>query len=99
MRGKRNLALEQRDRLRSAAFTEKALRQAGPVSLMHRRATLQVRQRKIALAVAAIEGAEQREQRRVLRDRQQLSIAPLPAFGREVERKNADFGDEGIGHE
>ena len=57
---------------------------------------LHVRQREVALAVAAIGGAEQREQRGVLRERQDLPVAKRPALGREVEREDADFGDERI---
>src|SRR4051812_28073543 len=65
---------------------------------MHRRATLQVRQRKVRLAVAAVGGAEQREQRRVLREGQELAVAPRPPLGREIEREDADLGNKGIGH-
>src|SRR5947209_11631911 len=63
---------------------------------MHRRVALHVGQREIGLAVAAIGGAEQREQRGVLRQRQDLPVAERPALGREVEREDTDFGDEWI---
>ena len=63
-----------------------------------KRAPLQIRQRKVALAVAAVGGPEQREQRRVLRDRQELAVAERPALRGEVERKDANLGNERIGH-
>src|ERR1043166_1734598 len=43
---------------------------------------------------AAIGGAEQREQRLILIDRQELTVALGPALGREVEREGLDLGEE-----
>jgi hypothetical protein len=42
-------------------------------------------------AVAAVGCPQQGEQRLVLVDGQELSVAKRPAFGREVEREDADF--------
>ena len=49
----------------------------------------QVGQREVDPAVAAVGRAEQREQRLVLVDRQELAVALRPALGREVERASA----------
>ena len=53
---------------------------------------------KFDLAVAAVGRPEQREERGVLRQRQQLPVAPRPALRREVEREDADLCDKRIGH-
>ena len=60
---------------------------------MHRGATLKVGQREVRLAVAAVGGSQQREQGGVLRQGQQLPVAPGPTTRREVERKYADLGN------
>ena len=56
---------------------------------MHRRAALQVGQREGDAAVAAVLRAQQREQRLVLVDRQQLAVAQGPAARRERETREA----------
>ena len=56
--------------------------------------SLQVGQGEGRFAVAAIIGAEQREERGVLRDRQQLAVALGPAGGGEIAPEHADLGDE-----
>jgi hypothetical protein len=61
-------------------------------------AALEVGQREVRLAVAAVRGAEEGEQGGVLRQRQELPVAPGPALGGEVEGEDADFRDERIGH-
>src|SRR5688572_16349240 len=66
---------------------------------MHRCSAFQVGQGEGGLAVAAVGRAQQREQRRVLRQRQQLAVAPRPPLWREVEREYADLGNEWVGHE
>ena len=58
---------------------------------MHRRSALQIGQREIAFAVAAVGRAEQRKKRGVLRQRQQLTVAPSPAFRRKIKRENSNF--------
>ena len=55
----------------------------------------EVGQREVGLAVAAVRGAEQREQRLVLVDRQELAVAERPALGREVEADDLDFAEKG----
>ncbi len=66
--------------------------------LLHRRIALHVGQPEGALAVAAIGGAEQGEQRGVLRDRHQLAVAEGPSPRRKIEREDADLGHEWIRH-
>ncbi|KNX68149.1 hypothetical protein KO06_14530, partial [Listeria monocytogenes] len=66
--------------------------------LLHRRIALHVGQREVAPAVAAVSGAEQGEQRGVLRDRHQLAVAEGPSLGRKIEREYADLGQEWIRH-
>src|SRR3712207_8216704 len=51
-----------------------------------------------ALAVAPIERVHEGEERRVLRDRHELAVAERPAGRREVERVDADFCPELVGH-
>ncbi|WBY06718.1 hypothetical protein PIB19_14380 [Sphingomonas sp. 7/4-4] len=46
-----------------------------PAADMHRHAATHIRKREIGLAIAAIGGAQQREQCLILIDRQQLAIA------------------------
>jgi hypothetical protein len=59
-------------------------------------ATTQVGQGKVDPSIAAIGGSKQREQRLVLVDGQQLTIAQRPAFGREIEADDLDLGQEGF---
>src|ERR1044072_3252015 len=73
-------------------------RQARALAGMHRRAALQIWQREVGLAIAAVVGPEEREEGRVLHYRHELAIAPGPAFRREVEWKNPDFSDERVCH-
>jgi hypothetical protein len=68
----------------------------GTLALAPRYRTLEVGQREIARAVAAVLGAEQREQRGVLRDGQNLPLAKCPADWREVECKQSNFGDKWV---
>ena len=65
---------------------------------VERRAPAQVGQREVGLPVAAIHGAEEREERLVLVDRQQLPVTERPAFRRKDERHNSDFGKKWIRH-
>jgi hypothetical protein len=50
-----------------------------------------IRQRERGLAVAAVGRAQDREQRRVLRDRKQLSLTEQPATRGEVAGKDGDL--------
>ena len=63
-----------------------------------RLAAAQVRQREVGGAVAAVLGAQQREQRLVLVDRQQLAVAQRPEPRREVEAGHHDLADEELTH-
>src|SRR4051794_9731382 len=79
--------------LLTAALAERMAR-----AHMHRRAALQVGKPEIDAPVAAIGGAEQREQRLVLIDRQQLSITECPPLGWETKRHDSDFREKRLGH-
>src|SRR5258708_36083506 len=72
--------LEQCDGLRAALLSQKPLGQPGSVTRMHWCASLKIGERKSALAVATISGAKQREERRVLANRQYLSVTKGPAL-------------------
>ena len=87
---------EQRDRLPTLHLADIIEGEPWPLALADRNAASQVRQRKSGLAVAAIEGAEEREQRRVLRDRQQLAFAERPSDRGEIKRENGDLADKGF---
>jgi hypothetical protein len=50
------------------------------------------------VAIAAIRGSDQLEQRFVLRDWEQLTFAEHPTRGRKVPRKHPDFADVGLRH-
>jgi hypothetical protein len=65
---------------------------------MHGCSSLQVGKCEVRLSISSIGCAQQREQRRILGQRQELPIAPSPALGGEVERKDADLCNEWIGH-
>src|SRR4051794_8223455 len=93
-----NLAFEQGHSLRAAGFPEVMQTQSRSLPRVHRSTPLQIGQGEVALAVPAIGGAEQREERGVLRERKELTVAPSPASGREIEREDADFSDKGVCH-
>src|SRR5688500_220065 len=65
---------------------------------MHRRSALQIGQREIAFAVAAVGRAEQRKKRGVLRQRQQLTVAPSPASRRKIKREYSNFCNKWVCH-
>ena len=93
VRVRRQLGDRQRVRLLAAALAERVA-----AADVDRRAAAQVGQREVDPAVAAEGRAEQREQRLVLVDRQQLPVAQRPALGREDEGHDPDFGQEWFGH-
>jgi hypothetical protein len=64
---------------------------------MNRRASAQIGEPERRLPVAAVRRAEEREQRRVLRDREDLPLAECPAARREVAGEDHDLADERIG--
>src|SRR2546423_5156930 len=69
-------------------------------SLTHvnRHISLEIRQAEIYAPIAAVGGPEQREERLVLVDRQQLPVAERPTFWREAEAHDSDFGKEWFSH-
>src|SRR3954471_17751541 len=94
-----NLAFEQAHSVRAARFAKVVQTQSRPLPWVHRSTSLQVGQGEVALAIPAIGGAEQREERGVLPEWQELAIAPGPALGREVEGEDANFSDKRVGHQ
>src|SRR6266571_6519721 len=65
---------------------------------MDRHPALQIRQREIDAAITAISSAQQRKQRLVLVDGQQLAVTQSPALRRKVKTKDLDFGQEWFSH-
>src|SRR5947209_13948990 len=82
---RRDLRLEQAHGLAAAGLDEVVERKAGALSWMHRRVALHVGKSEVALAIAAVGGTEQREERRVLREGKDLAVAERPSLRREVE--------------
>ncbi|KAG1219175.1 hypothetical protein G6F35_007707 [Rhizopus arrhizus] len=72
---------------------------AGPRALVGGAARDQVRQLERVYAIAAILGAQQRVQRRVLPDGNQCSVAERPVCRTVVEGEHLDFAVEGVGHD
>ena len=68
------------------------------VALVDRKSTLQVGEREGRLTVAAVRGADELEQRLVLRDGGELSGTERPARRCEVAGEHPDLADVGIGH-
>ncbi len=87
------LANRQRVRLLPAALPQRV-----PASPMDRHATPKIGQREIHPSVAAVGRPQQREQRLVLVDRQQLAVAQRPALRREPEGHDPDFRQERFCH-
>src|SRR3954470_22530345 len=83
----------QRMRLLAAALAERMA-----AADMDRRAAAQVGKTKVDAPVAAEVGAEQREQRLVLVNREKLSVAQRPPLGRKAERHHSDFREKRLGH-
>ena len=75
-------------------LADRARAQARSLAVVDGEAAAQVRQRERGLAVAAVDGADQREQGVVLGDRYQLSVAEGPAVGREIAGEHPDLADE-----
>src|SRR6185295_14989604 len=93
-----DLRLEQRHGLGSSRLTQVVKGQTRALTRMHGSTSLKVGQRKVTLAVPSVRRSKEREQCRVLAERQELSITPSPAPGCKVERKDADFRHKRIGH-
>src|ERR1043166_9421730 len=92
------LGRQQRDSLDPEHLSLGVAAQPGTLAGADRHAAPQIGQRKRRYAVTAVHGAEQREQRRVLRDRQQLALAQRPAARREVIGEQRDLAEEWLGH-
>src|SRR5436305_1934668 len=63
---------------------------------VHGSSSLKVRKREVRLAVPTVGRPEQRKERCVLTQGQDLTIAPRPALWGEVEREDANLSDERI---
>src|SRR5438105_9038713 len=70
------------------------------VTLTHvdRHVPAQVWQREVYTPIAPESRAEKREERLILVDRQELSVAHRPTFRREAEAHDSDFGKEWFSH-
>jgi hypothetical protein len=79
-------------------LSDEVLRKPSPLALLDTGVALEVGQGKGGRSIAAVVGAEDREQRRILRDGKQLPIAGSPAKGREVKSKDPDFADIRVRH-
>src|SRR5580698_11591833 len=95
---RRKVVLVERHRRRAALLTDEVLRKPRPLALLDAGVALKVGQSKGGRSIAAVVGAEEREQRRILRDGKYLPIAGGPAYGREVESKDPDFADIRVSH-
>jgi len=93
---RRHLRDRQTLHLGTADLAERPIAQTGGLSRVHRHATAQVGQGERGLAVFAVRGAENREQRHVLIDRKDLAAAQRPAAGREVAGEHHDLANEGL---
>ena len=82
----------------SVKFLSRLLPEDKSLAYIGGNATAKVRQAESFLTVAAVGRAEERKERLVLTDRQRLTVAESPAFGREVETHDPDFGKEWFSH-
>src|SRR5439155_6894303 len=76
----RNLGLEQTDCLAAPGFAEVVEGETGTLSRVHRGVALHIGKSAVALAIAAVRGAEQGEERGVLRERQNLAVTECPTL-------------------
>src|SRR5580693_3674435 len=96
MRVGRRLRSEERDRFHALHAADGVVGESQPLALADRNPAAQVRQRKVRDAVSAIESAEKREQRRVLRDRQQLALTESPPLRGEIKWEKGDLTEKGF---
>src|SRR5580700_7575367 len=94
----RKVGLVERHRRRTALLSDEILRKPGPLALVDTGVTLEVGQGKGGRSVAAVVGAEEREQRRILRYGQYLPIAGGPLDRCEVKSKDPDFAEIRVSH-
>ena len=96
----RDLLHRQRHRLRAPHFPQRiALADAGPLPRVNRYATLQIGKGKRLLPVAAVGRADEGEQRVVLRNRYQRTIAEGPPRRREVATEHTDLTNIWLTHD
>jgi len=69
------------------------------LSDVHRGSASQIRQREGGSPVATVHRAQQRKQRLILVDRQQLTVAGRPTPGRIAKAEGPDLADERFTHE
>ena len=91
-----NLLAGQRDALGAEALAERTHREAGAGARVDRDATAQIGEREGGGPVTAEGRADEREQRGVLGDQEELSVAEFPAPRGEVAGKQDDGRDEGL---
>ena len=80
----------QRDIFRAAILPNHVWTETRSIAHVNRHATLQVRQGKVRRSIAAIGGAKQRKQSRILCNGQQLPITQRPALRGKVESDHQD---------
>jgi hypothetical protein len=90
----RQVAGGERRVLRPTGLAEVVIRETGALARLRRVPAAQVGEGEVRLAVAAVGRAEQREERGVLRDRQDLSVAEGPALRGEVVGNEADLTEK-----
>src|SRR5580658_58641 len=83
----------------SAVFAHGERRQARTGAHADWHQTLQVRQPEVARSIAAEIGPEDRKQRGILADGQNLTVAWLPAHGGEEKAKASYFTKKGVHRE
>src|SRR5262249_61348567 len=83
----------------AALAAERPRVQSRPLPPMEGHAAAKARQRKIRSAVTAVKRPEQRKQRRVLADRQELAVGQGPALRSETASEHPYPRQEWIGHE
>src|SRR3990172_3432975 len=85
-------------RFRTPRLAQIMQRQPGALSRVHWRSALQIGQREVALSVPAVGRAQQREERCVLAQWQQLAVTECPAGRCEVEGIYSNLRDKWICH-
>src|SRR5829696_8866849 len=90
------LAVAERQAFDAPHLAEIDAAQAEALAETDAEAAPQVREAEGGLAVAAVGGAQQGEQRRVLRDGEELALAEGPAAGREGAGEEADLAEQGF---
>src|SRR5207302_9835688 len=79
-------------------FRTTHLRECKPVALVQRKPAAKIWECERQLTVAAISRADKVEKGLILRNRQELPFAKLPARGREVPGKHADLTNVRLCH-